>query len=570
MQPVNVPIPDDLPGRNQILMERCKILGDAVYSDPMGLVIRPNVDASKVDRWGFDAVQSSAWYAVSLARWCKDHPDNGAEERRKLNRLLCAMCAQQDRKSDSATYGNIVWRWGWEDVKDRNGVSFWSPEAGYIYTNHRDLLDKETERALTETLALCVEGLDRHRPRWQYTNIFLLNILSRLTIARALDRQDVLEQAEEDWQTWFTETDRGGLTEYNSPTYIVTALAPLARMLDLTPDGGMRRQIETILGNLYADFCWHYHPETGLLAGAMSRAYSGDWLRNSLSNSLAYQQFGAPLMAVNLVSPFVALSNYQAPPECIRYATEPKAGVTVRAAIPDSRIRRLTHFGKRYALGVKSGPAYGPQELALTLAHPAKRQPLLFLRQQPETRAPLYAEMVENGLLCGLVFRDPPKYGGSPHNWAKLHVGYPDDFERIEINGVPWNGDYAAIVNDTHLRLVTSAITADFRFGFDPLNTSGSPAQCVAYLWHQYEHDHVMLDIVAWGPTLAALALSVTEDGPPQPPGRIARHGASISAVLPAGETTVTIPEDDRAPLPEEIPLLEAPGVVWRRGSWGR
>ena len=118
--------------RNRSLFEQCKKLGDHVYAEEMGLVIRPNLEATLKDRWGFDVVQSSAWYAVSLARWCVDHPDSCDEERHRLNRLMDTMSQRQDRSPDSPTYGDIYWRVVWTEVRDRNGVSFWTPEAGLI------------------------------------------------------------------------------------------------------------------------------------------------------------------------------------------------------------------------------------------------------------------------------------------------------------------------------------------------------------------------------------------------------------------------------------------------------
>ena len=47
--------------RNRVLCERTKKLGDQVYSDGMRLVVRPNVDAKKADRWGFDV-----WISASV------------------------------------------------------------------------------------------------------------------------------------------------------------------------------------------------------------------------------------------------------------------------------------------------------------------------------------------------------------------------------------------------------------------------------------------------------------------------------------------------------------------------
>ncbi|MDP6041502.1 MAG: hypothetical protein QGG64_23345, partial [Candidatus Latescibacteria bacterium] len=392
--------------------------------------------------------------------------------------------------------------------------------------------------------------------------IFLLNILSRLTLAKALEREDLLIQAETDWKTWFTETDMGGLTEYNSPTYIVTALAPLARMLPLCRNEKMQSQIETALGSLYADFSWHYHPALHLLAGATSRSYSGDWLNNSLSNLIAYQQFNAPYEATNLVGPFVALSDYEAPEECIQRATESKSGITIRASIPDNHIQRITHFGEKYALGVKSGPSYGPQELALTLAYPGEHQRMVTLSHKPETRAPVYSEMLNGRLLAGIIYRDPPEIEGSPHNWSRIIFGPPDHFKTITVNGREWDGDYCAITHDTTVTFQTLDICSSFRFGLFGL--SDDEPQVTSYLWYQYENNLVALELVTWSPSIVAIGVCVSEDGPADLPDPIVFGNGRLSA----GGITVVVPDSDDLPLPDTLPLLDTPTVKWHRGDW--
>lgn len=558
----DIPIPDSISGRNRVLLERTKQLGDAVYSESMRLIIRPNVDAKRTDRWGFDVVQSSAWYAVALARWCTERPNQSRAERDRLNDILQRMCQKQDCDPESKTYGNIIWNWSWTEVKDRNGVSFWSPEIGYIFSHHRDLLTDETRRILADTLTRCIDGLDRHRPRWQYTNIFLLNILSRLSIAHALDRPDVLSQAETDWHLWFSETNRGGLTEYNSPTYIVTALAPLARMLPLCPNAAMRTQIETVLEYLYADFCWHYHPSLHLLAGATSRSYSGDWQNNSLTNLIAYQQFKAPLQAVNLVGSFVALSEYEASQANIRRATNAKRGIAVRAAIPENRIGRVTYFGEHFALGMKSGASYGPQELMMTLAYPGRHQRMAILKHQPETRAVAYGDIQNGTGLLGIAYRNPPETGGSPHNWTRLIFGPPDHFTSITANAQPWTGDYCPISNGASLSVQTDCVNMNFRFGFFSLS-QGEPG-IVAYLWHQYEDDLVVLEFVAWQPVLAALAVGISESGQGEMPSPVQFRNGNLSS----GSIAVPIPDRDDAPMNAGLPLLDAPDITWQPGTW--
>lgn len=552
--------------RNRILFEQCKILGDAAYCEDQGLVLRANVGDAHPDRWGLDVAQSSAWYAVALAHWCRDHVGGAEAEGERLNRLCRAMCASQDRRADSETYGNIIWRVGWPEVRDRNGVSFWAPEAGLVYHTFRDLLADDVAETLRETLELCIEGLDRHRPRWQYTNIFLLNILSRLTLARVLDREDVGARAAADWDTWYRETGEGGLTEYNSPTYIVTALVPLARMLDFARGETMRAQVTTALELLYADFCWHYLEAAGSLAGAMSRACPGDTLRNSLSNYVAYQQLGAPLTCVSLTAPFVAAASYAAPRHLCEAALGDKPGVVVRAAIPDLDIERETVFGRHFALGVKSGPAYGPQELSLTVAHRARRQPLMFLRHESAVRAPLYATVVGSACLAVTDYPEADAAAAPPHGWSRFVLGPPGEFDRIAVDGTVWDGGYVPLNDGARLELTTEHITMALRIGAYPTVGDG-PDTAKVMLWHQYEADRLVVECVAWKPTRLAIAIAVV-DGPEAPVlGAPTGEGDVFTADLPAGAAVVRVPAVGEQRIEADRPLLETPTGVWRR-AW--
>ena len=547
-------IVDTIADRNRLLFERCKTLGDEVYSDHLGLVLRPNVEASLKDRWGYDVVQSSVWYAVSLARWCRDHPENSERERDRLNRLVSTMASYQDRDSSSETYGNLYWRVGWTDVKDRNGISFWSPEAGLIYLEHRDLLTDQTNAELEATLQLCIEGLDRHRPRWQYTNIFLLNILSRLTLARALDRSDVLEKAENDWDLWFVETGKGGLTEYNSPTYIVTALAPLGRMLLFCREA-MRAQVEQTLECLYADFFWHYHQPSGGLAGAMSRAYPGDWLHSSMTNHIAFQQLGEPHEAINLTTPFTAASEYLAPERLRAVGTIDKAGTTVSAAIPDLNIERQAYFGNTFALGVKSGPAYGKQELPLTIAYPGKRQHLVYLHEASEVRPATHAALDGPNALILLDLPDSESGAAPPHAWMKVRLGRRSEFDAISIDQTPWDGDYRALSSEQVVCFTTESLTIAFRVA----EMSPEPSATL-FLWNDYQTDQLTIEVIAPRATRVAIGIGISETGAARvSPIEPTRTGCRLT------DGTLSVTTGDS--VADETPLLDAPGFVWRQ-NW--
>jgi len=470
------------------------------------------------------------------------------------------MSRRQDRSPDSPTYGNIYWRVGWTEVRDRNGVSFWSPEAGLIFLNYRDLLDDSVADTVEETLQLCVTGLDLHRPRWQYTNIFLLNILSRLTLASVLDRPDVLERAEEDWETWFTETGKGGFTEYNSPTYVVTALAPLGRMLDYAPVA-MSKQVEQTLECLYADFCWHYHIPSGGLAGAMSRAYSGDWLNNSMTNHIAYQQLDEPQTARNLSGPFTASSTYLAPASIRAAATREKAGTTVRAAIPDLDISRETVFGRHFALGIKSGPAYGHQELPLTIAHPGKRQHLMYLHQESQVRSPTYASTAESNAVIVIDIPDSDPEAAPPHAWLKIRLGARTEFTRIEHGGADWDGDYLNVSDGKTLSLVTEYIAASFSFSVIAENQLTKDTAKV-FLWDDYQTDQLTIEIIAWKPSQIGIAVGVLDGNTIPEVCPVTRTSSGFESITESGMIEVT---RDTTVSNDEA-LLEAPGLIWRTG----
>ncbi len=545
--------------RNRSMFERCKSLGDEVYAEDMGLVVRPNLSDTLRDRWGFDVVQTSAWYAVSLAHWCRDYPDTCDEEHHRLNRLLTTMSEQQDRDPGSPTYGNMFWRVGWTEIRDRNGVSFWSPEAGLVFHDYRDLLTDDTADQVETALQLCISGLDLHRPRWQYTNIFLLNILSRLTLSRALERPEVLAQAEHDWHTWYTETGKGGFTEYNSPTYIVTALAPLGRMLDFAP-AGMCEEIEQTLSCLYADFCCHYHTPSGGLAGAMSRAYPGDWLHNSMTNHIAHQQLDEPHTAINLTAPFTASSSYLAPEKIREFATRDKSGSTVVATIPDLDIERRTVFGDRFALGTKSGPAYGHQELPLTIAHPGRRQHLIYLHQESLVRCATYADTVGSAALVVMDVPESSPESAPPHAWSKLRLGPADEFTQILVDDAVWNGDYLDLSAHT-LGLSTGSVAMRFSFCVFTDPTVEHPT-VKTFLWNDYQTDQLTVEIIAWEPTRIAVGVAVTDDD-------VIPHVCHTRKVKPNTYVAETLGQALKVSIGQtidtEAPLLDTPGFTWQK-----
>ena len=320
-------------------------------------------------------------------------------------------------------------------------------------------------------------------------------------------------------------------------------------------------EVERALVCLYADFCWHYHRPSGGLAGAMSRAYSGDWLHNSMTNHIAYQQLGEPHTAINLSGPFTASSNYLAPEHIRSAGTRDKTGLVVRAAIPNLDIQRQTVFGEHFALGTKSGPAYGHQELPLTIAHPGTRQHLIYLHQESQVRSSTFAASEGSTSLVLLDIPESDPESAPPHAWSKLRLGPESEFKTIRYGVDIWDGDYLDVASGDALSLTTDKIAMSFSFSIFPEEgASGKTAKIL--FWNDYQTDQLTVEIVAWKPTRVGIALTVVDGSECPVIGRV-EEDENDRYTLQTGNGRIEV-SVGRA-VEESVPLLEAPGFTWHR-----
>ena len=95
----------------------------------------------------------------------------------------------------------------------------------YAYLNYQDKLEDDTKAALERAFPNVLLGIRGHKVRWQYTNIYFLNLGGLVGLACVLDDPSVHAEAVADFDTWVEGTSEDGFHEFNSPTYTPVTLS---------------------------------------------------------------------------------------------------------------------------------------------------------------------------------------------------------------------------------------------------------------------------------------------------------------------------------------------------------
>src|SRR5690606_35245396 len=207
-------------------------LGDEVYNPHLALTW---VYTPFFPRFvGYSIVGRSLEYAILLL-----HSDDRlyrSDDAEEANRIIRAVLKYQDLDRDSDSYGNFRWATHWRSVKDRNAVSFLVPGLTYIYRYFAHKLEDETRQRLEDAFLPALAGVRGHKVRWQYSNIYHLNIASLVGLSRVLDDPPIHAEAVADFDPWLIGTAHDGIHEFNSPTYTPVTLYAMESARANTPD----------------------------------------------------------------------------------------------------------------------------------------------------------------------------------------------------------------------------------------------------------------------------------------------------------------------------------------------
>ena len=295
---------------------------------------------------------ASIWYAVLLL--LSDDRTYGTDDAGEANRIIHSVLEGQDLGPDSETFGNFFWMTHWDRVKDRNAVSFITIPLVCAYLDFQDKLTPETKNAMEAAFPNVVEGIRNHTARWQYSNIYSLNIGGRVVLSHALDDASIEAEAAEAFDVWVRGTSADGFHEFNSPGYTPVTLHGLEAAWTYARDSQFRDQLKRTMDLITYQLALNMLPN-GFLAGSPSRAYQNDALHGTSTSSAFYGhiKFGTPCPpdAGNI---YVGALNNEifirhtvfdyVPPDAVRTLAQEKAGISEIHDRGVSLGSRRTHF----------------------------------------------------------------------------------------------------------------------------------------------------------------------------------------------------------------------------------
>lgn len=400
MMQKSLSIRDEVVNRGRFLMEQAVRSGDGLFVPEEGLLrlIHP----TKPSYTGHVVAQMPLEYAIALL-------ETGGDAQR-ANQIIRRTTDFQDRDAGSDTFGNFIWMTHWKTVQDRNAVSFMTPNYAYLWKHHREKLECTTRTCLEAVFPLALRGGRAHRIPPTYTNIFLLNLLSKLELAAILGEESARREALSDWDDWVAEVSQHAIDEYNSPSYTAVDLYALEGILDAAPNEGFRQQVEKMLAYVWTEFAANYHAGIKCLTGPMSRAYPCDYLYgNGLSAVAAFQQFGSEVASLDSdggLTPFVvnfAIRRYVVPDAIRAIALDKTWPVLIRGSVPGRGISWTNYLDRDFALGSQTG-YYETQEMPVFLAFRTRRKRRsLFFKSEPPVPV-LASAQNTNKLLGGFTY----------------------------------------------------------------------------------------------------------------------------------------------------------------------
>lgn len=185
--------------------------------------------------------------------------------------------AMQVMDPASPNYGELKWKTSDDAVTDLNAVEFATQAIGPFYLTYGKELSLGFKARMAPHLAAALAGLDRHNVPVSYTNIFLMNLVSRMLIGQATGDNSAVTGAGRQLVAWLDYTRQNGIHEFDSPTYYSADLDSLVEGYRYAANAADRRNFERALDYFWTDIAASYLPGAHRMAGAYSRDY--DFLR---------------------------------------------------------------------------------------------------------------------------------------------------------------------------------------------------------------------------------------------------------------------------------------------------
>ncbi|MDR1141749.1 MAG: hypothetical protein LBL62_08660 [Planctomycetaceae bacterium] len=278
--------------------EKDKVLLDKIVQ------IETTIDPQNGLPWGRHGVAKG--YHSNFEKGTRVHPTRAAmeyaayflasplkEHWEKGNVLLSKVLELQDQNPESKTFG--VWSWYAEEPLDKmafvdyNWADFQGAVLAVILHDYSDRLTEDVREKAKKALKYCCRAIIKRNVSPGYTNIAMMGATVTAAAGEILNKPEFLDYGRQRIKRNLNHyKEIGGFNEYNSPTYTMTVIYELERMLALVSDSDCRAASTELVDYAWKMVAEHYHVPTGEWAGPHSRSYS-DRLAPQTRNGILFR-----------------------------------------------------------------------------------------------------------------------------------------------------------------------------------------------------------------------------------------------------------------------------------------
>ncbi len=158
---------------------------------------------------------------------------------------------------------------------DYNWADFNAVSLLEVWLGHQDRIPADLKPKIKEALILAAKSIQKRNMRPGYTNIAIMGAYVTYMVSNLFDLPEMQEYASVRLRKFYDYTlEKGGFSEYNSPTYTIVALDELFRMKSHIVEPVAKQMVDSLYAIGWEIIARHYHKPTGQWAGPHSRSYS--------------------------------------------------------------------------------------------------------------------------------------------------------------------------------------------------------------------------------------------------------------------------------------------------------
>jgi hypothetical protein len=452
----------------------------------------------------------------------------------------------QDTISGSKTKG--IWGYYLEEPlnskkspPDFNWADFNGVTMLEIWMGHQNKIPTRLKPVIRRSLLLAAESIKKRNITLSYTNIAIMGTYVTYMVGHLFEDENLMIYSNDRLKRFYNYTlEKGGFTEYNSPTYTIIAIDELSRMKEHIVEPNAKKMIDNLYHIGWETIAKHYHVPTGQWVGPHSRAYHST-LQNSFYDLINLASNGNLMLKPNLKFTYSRLK-HTIPSDLYSYFQEENYPKTQTDIFENAEpiIKGTSYMTSSFALGTSNRSSMWNQRRPFLAYWGDKNQPkylqVRFLHDDYDfSSASFYSQQNGTNVLAAInlnlgggdkhISIDPIKTGKFYAKNLRIRFEFGNQMNPVLAvkNGKNWDIN----LDGLNMRLQLFKSTFDLYEGHweNGFDKNGAWLDYVIYSGNQVEFDLNTIKKAIWGFTFS---IDNTSDSLPKIDPKVTESGNTL------------------------------------------